>query len=181
MATAVGHKSKTDRLKDELIKLFWTFVYLFVLFGSLVLFRAVLLENSGQNTGWRYGFAALNALIFAKVILIGDLMGVGRRVGERPLLWSVLYQAAAFGALFVLFHFLEEGIKGLFEGHPLGTALRLFAHESNTALVSAFLFAVALVPFFALREMTSALGPSRTKTLLLHPEGVKHVLGERPR
>lgn len=178
MATAVK-ASKSERLKTELVKLFWTFLYLLVLFGSLVLFRAVLLEGEGQNLDWRYGFAALNALIFAKVVLIGDWIGVGRRADGRPLLWSILLQAAAFGALFVLFHFLEEGIKGLFHGLPFGSGLRAFAAEYRTALVSALLFAVALIPFFALRELSAALGPQRVRTLLLDRDGVERVFGAR--
>lgn len=176
MATAIGG-SKSDRLKTELVKLFWTFLYLLVLFGSLVVFRAVLLEQEGQSLDWRYGFAALNALIFAKVVLIGDWIGVGRRAAGRPLLWSILFQAAAFGALFVLFHFLEEGIKAQFHGMPLGAGLRAFASEYRAALVSALLFAVALIPFFALREFNATLGPERVKVLLFQPGGLEEILG----
>lgn len=176
MATAMA-VSRSERLKSELTKLFWTFLYLLVLFGSLVLFRAVLLEHEGQNLDWRYGFAALNALIFAKVILIGDWIGVGRRAAGRPLLWSILFQAAAFGALFVFFHFLEEGIKAQFHGMPLGAGLRAFADQYQAALVSALLFAVALIPFFALREFIAALGPERVKVLLFQPGGLESVLG----
>ena len=180
MATAVKGKakeSKSERLKTELIKLFWTFLYLFILFGSLVLFRAVLLKHEGINIEMRYGFAALNALIFAKVVLIGDWIGVGKRVDGRPLLWSVLFKAVAFGALFVFFHFLEEGIGGLFHGKPWGSGVAEAIAEYRTALVSALLFSVALVPFFALREMTHVLGSARTRMLLLDEDGVEKVLG----
>lgn len=178
MATAAKAKeSKSERLKTELVKLFWTFLYLFILFGSLVLFRAVLLEREGASIDLRYGFAALNALIFAKVVLIGDWIGVGKRVEGRPLLWSVLFKAAAFGALFVVFHFLEEGIGGLIHGKAWGNGIAEAVHQYRAALVSALLFSVALVPFFALREMAHALGSARTRALLLDEDGVEKVLG----
>lgn len=172
---AAAHPAKHSKLKTELTKLFWTFLYLFLLFGMLVLFRHVILQKAGIND-LKYGMAAINALIFAKVILIGDWLKIGTRSDSQPLLWSVLAKSAAFAALFIVFHFLEDGIVGLFHGKTVADMFNADAQEMKVAMVASVIFFITLIPFFFFREVSRELGPARVKTLLLDKGGLASLL-----
>jgi hypothetical protein len=169
---------KHSKLKTELIKLFWTFLYLFLLFGMLVLFRTVTLKEHGISD-IKYGMAAINALIFAKVILIGDWMKVGTKSDSQPLLYSVLAKSAAFAALFIVFHFLEDGIIGLFHGKTVADMASADAQEMKVAMVASVIFFVTLLPFFFFREVTRELGSARVRTLLFEQGGLAKLLDKQ--
>ena len=175
MSGATAEPAKHSKLKEELVKLFWTFLYLFLLFGTLVMFRHVILQKAGIDDV-KYGIAALNALIFAKVILIGDWLKVGTKSDSQPLLWSVLAKSAAFAALFIVFHFLEDGIVGLFHGKTVADMFRADAQEMRVAMVASVIFFVTLIPFFFFREVSRELGPARVRTLLLDKGGLASLL-----
>jgi hypothetical protein len=170
---------KHSKLKEEMIKLFWTFLYLFLLFGTLVLFRAAVLQQHGINET-RYGLAVINALVFAKVMLIGDWFKIGARSDSQPLLWSVLAKSAAFAALFIVFHFVEEAVVGAFKGEALAEMAAEDAAKLPVAMISAVVFMITLIPFFAMREIVRVLGPARVRTLLLETGGLAKLLGPRP-
>jgi hypothetical protein len=166
------------KLRTELIKLFWTFLYLFILFGTLVMFRSIILAEHGIDEV-KYGIAAIKALIFAKVILIGDWLKLGNRSDKQPLLYSVLAKSAAFAALFILFHFIETGIEGLFKGETVAALAQADAQRLDVAMGAAVIFMVTLIPFFFFREVTRVLGPARVRTLLLEHGGLSKLLRER--
>jgi hypothetical protein len=175
MSGAAAAPEKHSKLKEELIKLFWTFLYLFLLFGMLVLFRHVILQKAGIDDV-KYGIAALNALIFAKVILIGDWLKIGTRSDSQPMLFSVLAKAAAFAALFIVFHYLEDGIVGLFHGKTVADIARADAQEMRVAMVASVIFFVALIPFFFFRQISRELGPARMRVLLMEKGGLASLL-----
>lgn len=175
MSGAAAEPAKHSKLKEELIKLFWTFLYLYLLFGALVLFRHVILHQHGISD-IKYGIAAINALIFAKVILIGDWLKIGTKSDSQPLLWSVLAKSAAFAALFIVFHYLEDGIVGLFHDKTVADMASADAQELRVAMVASVIFFITLIPFFFFRQVGRELGPSRMKVLLLQPGGLASLL-----
>jgi hypothetical protein len=46
-----------------------------------------------------FGFAIVNALVIGKVILVGEMMHLGRGYEMRPLWQSVLLKSAVFSVL----------------------------------------------------------------------------------
>ena len=62
-----------------------------------------------------YGIAAIEAMIIAKVILIGRAMKVGTRFESRPLAMSVAYKTIMFGLVVLAFGVLERIVTGLFQ------------------------------------------------------------------
>ena len=50
----------------------------------------------------------IGALTVAKAILLVNALPVGRRYDSRPLARSILWKTLLFGALTLLFHYLEE-------------------------------------------------------------------------
>src|SRR5215831_9265095 len=111
--TQAGWKQK---FVAELIDYWIVVVYLACFFGVFTWQRRFILTEY-QISYEHYWVSALEALVLAKVILIGDMVRLGRRFDEKPLLVPTLYKAVVFSLWVVVFSVLEHTIEGLFRGH----------------------------------------------------------------
>src|SRR5258708_6474878 len=82
----------------------------------------MLLLGKFQISYFTYGAALVNALVVAKVILIGEAAHFGRELEAKPLIYSVFYKAFLFGWLVFAFHILEEMIKRVVHGKDIAEA-----------------------------------------------------------
>jgi len=93
-----------------------------ILTGYLAFFICALATYSMLLLGkfhisyFAYGTALINALVIAKVILIGDTLHAGTRYERKALLHSAIWKSFVFGLLVFAFHILEEMIKHLIHG-----------------------------------------------------------------
>ena len=71
-----GNESLKERVASELEKYAIITVYLWLLFALFGLHKQ-LLQGHGVSI-WQQGFALINALVFGKVILIGDALEVAK-------------------------------------------------------------------------------------------------------
>jgi hypothetical protein len=110
----------------------------------------------------------VNALIFGKVILIGQALEVGKGLERRALVWVVLGKSLVFAILLLAFHIVEEAIRLWFESKPLSEAFADLGGTLPGLLSYAAIFFVALIPFFAFREAARFLGNSALWNLFLH-------------
>jgi hypothetical protein len=104
-------KKKTGwkaKLAHELVEYWINFLYLVFFFGTFTWYRRLVLAEY-HISYLHYGAAVIEALILAKVILIGDALRLERRLEERPLIIPTLYNAVVFS----LFHPLlwVQGIR----------------------------------------------------------------------
>ncbi len=82
-------------------------LYLAFFFCALATYRMLLLRQFHVES-LTFAFAVINALVVAKVIMIGEFARVGRRHESKPLLGSTIWKAFVFGLLVLVFHFAEE-------------------------------------------------------------------------
>lgn len=77
------------KLKEKAIEEFRSFfimaLYLWFVFSLMLLNEAVILKKPNINF-LAQGFAIINALVLAKVMLIADDLGFGRRFDDLPLI-----------------------------------------------------------------------------------------------
>jgi hypothetical protein len=165
-AEAGNKKSLGERARGELEKYVIITVYLWLLFALFSLHKQ-LVQGHGVNV-WQQGFAILNALIFGKVILIGQALEVGKRLERRALVWVVLGKSLIFAILLLAFHIAEEAIRALFKGQPLSDSLADFGGSLPSLLAYAAIFFVALSPFFAFQEAARVLGGGALWNLFFH-------------
>lgn len=107
----------------------------------------------------RYALAIINALVIAKVILIGELMKLGKRAEARPLYQTVVLKAVIFTLLVLAFHFVEEVVKRLIHGELRGTVLENI-HLDQWVAWSVIVF-LTFTPLFAFRELRRVMGPKK--------------------
>ena len=143
------------------------FVYLWALFALLVINQSVVLAREAQDYQ-ALGFSILNALILAKVLLIGEDLQLGNRFRDKALLYSILYRCFIFTLFIIGFHILERMIVGVWGGRTIAQSFPSIGGGSVTGIVAlgATLF-VALIPFFAFREISRVIGRGQLWSLLL--------------
>jgi hypothetical protein len=81
---------------DEPRKLFGIFIYLWVLLSLFSFHKALVLNE--EYLIYDQGFALINALALAKVILIGEYFHVGETFKDRPLIYTILFKSAVSAA-----------------------------------------------------------------------------------
>jgi hypothetical protein len=123
---------------------------------------------SKENIGYRfYGIAFINALILAKIFLLAEHFNFAEQFKNKPLFIPIVYKSAAFTALLMIAYIIEESVMGLFHDESFRDA---FPKVGNGSIEGWFFIAVimtvALIPFFAYRELDRALGGSKLRDLL---------------
>src|SRR5215470_4365275 len=90
-------------------------LYLWVVFGLLVMFKSVILAE--QHIPFAYhGFAIINALALAKVMLTARDLHLGEKFDEAPLIYPTLLKSAVYTVILACFKILEEAAASLYHG-----------------------------------------------------------------
>ncbi len=133
-------------------------VYLFVVFSSLIFYKAeVLAEHEIEFVP--QGLALINALALAKVILVGQELHLAEQFRDAPLIYPTLLKSFVYTLLLACFKILEEAAVGMYHGEPFGKSIAVFAGGTWKGALSltVLLFAV-LIPFFGFIELRRVLG-----------------------
>jgi len=167
-AAEVHKASLKERALHEAKSFFIIFVYLFVMFGLFVLYEDIILAHAGITRGLTpYGFAVVNALIFAKVMLVAEDLHLGRRFEQMPLIYPILLKAIAFAVVLIVFHIFEEVVVGMLHGRTAAESVpRIGGGSLKGVLTVATIAAVQLIPYFAFSEIRRAIGREELHALL---------------
>lgn len=167
--------SRMQRLKAKLVEeakyLIFVVVYLYVCFGIFILHESIVLEEH-QIHAHAFGLAVINALVFAKVMLVAERLPFARRFRDQPLALSILIHSLGFGALFMAFHVLEHVIVGTVAGKTVAESLPPAAGAGvGGIIVMAVIMSVALVPYVAYREISRVFGAEAVQAALFRRPG----------
>jgi hypothetical protein len=153
------------KLLHELAEYLMTAAYLAAFFGVFTWYRRLILAQY-QVSYLHYGIALIEALILAKVIWLGNLLGLGRRLKNKPLIYPTLYQAAVFTGWVAVFGLLEKTLTDLLRGQGLiGGVDELWQEGADALLARCLIVFFAFIPFFAFKELSEALGEGRIRRL----------------
>lgn len=133
-------------------------LYLTILFGVFTSYKRLILAN--YDIGYaNWGISFIKALVLAKVIMIGSLVHLGRRLENKPLILPTLFQSALFTVWVALFALIESTIRGFLRGKGLAGALDHLLGEGVNEFYSRCLAVfVAFIPFFAFKELGRVFG-----------------------
>ena len=142
------------------------FLYLAVVFGVFTLHQFVVLATTGVSYTF-YGASLINALVLAKILHIAEALHFGEKFDGKPLVYPILYKSVLFGLLLVLAYIVEEIAVGLLRGESLAQARPDLGGGTPAGIAAvAVIMIVALIPFFALKEIRRSLGNSAFDSLL---------------
>jgi len=158
-------KLKT-RLYDELRRFLMIFAYLWLVFLVFLVHEWIVLADN--HIGFRfYGLAAVNALVLSKIMLIAEGVGFANRFDNQPLIVPIVYKSVLFSVLLVVAYILEEIILGWFHGKSVANS---FPQIGGGGVVGTMcitvLLCIALMPFFAFREIAHAIGEIEFRSLM---------------
>ena len=168
-------KSLKERAYEELKEFLRMTLYLWVVFGLLILYKSVILAEYNIDIT-QHWLAILNALALAKVMLLAKGFHLGDRYNEEPLIYTILMKSALFTVVLVCFKFLEDYVIGLFHHKSFVESISDIAGGTAKGIVTltALLF-VILVPFVAYGEVKRVMGDDKVADLMFHSHHVKGV------
>jgi len=98
--------------------------------------------------------------------MIGGVFPLGRSLEQGPLIYPTLYKAVVFTVLVVVINLIEHALKGLWTGMGLAGGLADFLDRvPHELLAGSLVIFVALIPFFAVKELGRALGEEKIGAL----------------
>jgi hypothetical protein len=150
-----------EKAAEELRLLALITAYLAAFFIAFLTYRRLISREFGVSS-FRYGFALLEAVVIAKVILIGKALGLGRKASGRSLAFSVLRSALVYGVLVGGFAILEHVVEGLVHGKTLAASLEAFLSMGVYEILGRTLVLfVAFIPFFAFWDLGRLVGDQK--------------------
>jgi hypothetical protein len=154
-------KSLKEKAIEE-FKVFWIVaLFLAVVFCTFTLYRRLILREVGVSY-FHYGAGVVQALIIAKIILIGQAFGLGKRFEDGPLIIAALFKAVLYGVLVAIFAVLEHLIDGLIHGKDAAMVWQeLLGLGKDEILARTLMVIVTFVPFFAFWETGRVLGEGK--------------------
>jgi len=154
-----------ERAFEEFKRLVAIFLYLWVVFGLLSIHTSLVLSQ--QHLDYEeHAFAIINAFVFAKVLLVGEELHLGRRFQNRPLIYPVLYKCLVFSVVLIFFHLIESVGVGIWHGNTLAASIPpMLGWNPKGLLAVGFICFVLLIPFFGFREMARVLGRTEMRNL----------------
>jgi hypothetical protein len=150
-----------QRAMHELTEFAILTAYLYITLGAVLLLKASVLHDHGIGSA-TWGIAIVKAAVLAKFMLIGHAMKIGERYSTRPLIWPTLHKALAFLVLLIVLTIIEEVVVGLFHHQTVAVSLdELFGAKLYETLAGILILFLVLIPYFAMRVLSDALGESR--------------------
>jgi hypothetical protein len=151
-------RSLKERALEE-FRVYWVItLYLWLFLASFTAYRRLILAEIGF-AHVPYGIALVEALVIAKVVLLGRIFGFSRRFEDQRLIVPVIYKSIVFGLLVVVFSVVEHLVTGWIHGRGALDGLREIASVGAYEIAARLLaLTVAFVPFFAFYELGRVLG-----------------------
>ena len=158
-----------EKLLHELTEYWINVIYLTLVFAAFTQYRRLLLA-AHDITYTNYWVAVIEALILAKVIMIGGVFRLGRHLGQgleqKSLIYPTLYKTVVFTLFVGVFTLVENMVKGLWQGKGLtGGLVEYFAKGPHELLAGSLVIFVAFIPFFAFKELGRVLGEEAIRVL----------------
>ena len=144
-------------------------LYLWVVFGLLLVYKSVVLDEEHIDY-LSHGLALINALAFAKVVLIAQALHLGDKANNRPLIYPTLVKSALLALVLAGCKILEDAAVGLYRGKPFSQSIADLGGGTwkGIATLTVLLFAV-LIPFFMFSELQRVLGEGKLGQLFFRP------------
>jgi hypothetical protein len=143
------------RLKSEIRTVFQLTLYFGIWFSALNL----LIHETQGNPGLpleSWGFAWIKAALCAKFMLIGQMVFPMPKVSRDDIWRAVLPRSVLYLLVVIFLNLLEEGIRGMLEGHSFMQAMAGYAnHNPLHFLALTWVYWLILMPYLLLGRLLS--------------------------
>jgi hypothetical protein len=163
----VPRRSLWDRVVEEFKRFAVMTLYLWVIISIFNLHQRIVLREQGISF-FGQGFALVNALILAKVMLVAEDLKLGKRFHHLPPIYAALADSFLFSLIFIAFHYVEAAVIALIRQQPISENVPSVGGGGliGVLCVAAIMF-ISLIPYFALRAVGRVIGQARVRSILL--------------
>ena len=171
----MGTSSQTLKQKayDEFKEFLLIAFYLWLVFGLFIVYKSVILAEQHISFAFQ-GLALINALAFAKVVLIARALHLGERFDDAPLIYPTVFKSALFTVLLAGCKILEDAAVGHFHGKSFQESMSdLGGGTLKSILILTLLLFVLLLPFFGIGELQRVLGEGKLAQLFFRPRPLR--------
>jgi hypothetical protein len=162
-----GLKQKVARETKEFVAIY---LYLVLLIGAFNIYRWLLMAE--YHVGYFvFGYTLVEALILAKVIMVGEGLGIGERLADKPLIFPTLYKTMLFALCVLVLGIIERLITGSFHREDVTGIFQGVIRGRYEILGKVLIMFVAFIPFFAFRETMRVLREVKLSDLFFRSRG----------
>ena len=153
------------RIVHEVVEYWINVAYLGLVFAAFTQYRRLVLA-AYDITYTNYWVALIDALVLAKVTMIGGVLRLGRGLEDKPLIYPTLYKTAVFTVFVAVFKAIEHVIVGLWHGKGItGGLIEASEQGFPVMLANSLVVLAAFLPFFAVKELGRVLGRDKIAAL----------------
>src|SRR5215831_15299051 len=161
-----------QRAYHELKEYLVIVLYLWVVFGLLLLYKSMIL-NEEHFSYLSRGIALINALVLGKFILIAKALHLGDTGDNAPLIYPTILKSALFSLVLAGCKILEDAAVGFFHGKSFSQSIAdLGGGTLKGILTLTVLMFVMFIPFFGFGELQRVLGEDKLTQLFFRPRDV---------
>jgi len=143
-------------------------LYLWAVFGLLVVHKSMILAEHHLDFAY-HGFALINALALAKVMLLARRFDFTASWGNAPLIYPTLLKAAFFTVVLACFKILEDALVGLHRHESFQQSISdLGGGTWQGVLTMTLLVFAVLIPFVGFGELGRVLGEGELASIFFH-------------
>jgi hypothetical protein len=176
-----SHRTLKQKAYRELKEFSGIALYLWVILALFQLYRSLLLKEEHISVVAHQGFAVINALALAKVLLIAKALHLGDWADRWPLIYPTLLKSALFTVVLACFKILEDAALGMYRGKSFHESIAdLGGGTLNGMLCVSLIMFVMLIPFFGVTELQVVMGEGKLKQLFLRPRSASSSATEQP-
>ncbi len=151
-----------QKARREFVRYWFNVFYLAIVFGIFAWYRRLILAQY-EIEYLEYGTAIVEAMVLAKVVMVGDLLGLSRkRFRGRPLILPTLYKALVFSFFVAVFAVAEGTLRGLWKGHGWGGWFEEMKGGGKYEFLARCLMVfVVFIPYFGFKELANVFGEGK--------------------
>jgi hypothetical protein len=164
--TTAKHKA-VGEIRELLINA----LYLALFLCAFAAYRALITgELLHRPVYVHFGTSIISALIIAKLITLGGWFNLGgRSSSDDPIAGRVLYRSLVYSVFVIALTIVEKTVEGLFHGRSVSESFRALAHLGWDEIgARAIVILLALIPFFAFRELADREGRESVYKMFFH-------------
>jgi hypothetical protein len=156
-----------QKVVHELIEYAINFVYIAFFLAAFMWYRRLVLAEY-RIVYTNYWVPLIEAAVLAKIIMLGDLLGLGQKLEAQPLIIRTLYRTVVFILWIAAFRVVEATLRELVHHRGVTGGLHDVASRGwREWLAWGIVAVVAFIPFFAFRELGRVLGEDKLRALFL--------------
>ncbi len=154
-----------SKVAGEIKQLLLIALYIYICLGALLLYTVSIAGVS--NIGFAHaGYAAIKALVLAKFILLGHWLHLGEGRRDKPVIYSVVYQAVSIWGLLIVLSLIEQFVEGAIHGRSMSAGIvAVSANSLARSLVQSLILFLVLLPYVALRQLNAVMGEGQLRKL----------------